>query len=175
MTPQSHLPPFSVAADEAPAYWLVGLLWNVVLSAKDTAGQFTMMDQLMPKDSGPPPHIHERYDEGFFIIEGEVEYTVGVGDDRHAVIAKDGASVWIPRGTMHAFQVKSETARALNFYTPGGFDESISYLATPATARTLPPADSGEGDTSGFPNDPDKRQAYLERIADLHSQTWRPE
>jgi len=175
MSTQPHLPPLSVSADEAPAYWLVGLLWNVVLSARDTAGQFTMMDQLMPRGSGPPPHIHERYDEGFFIIEGEVEYVVGVGHERRTILAKNGASVWIPRGTMHAFEVKSETARALNFYTPGGFDESISYLAAPAGAKTLPPADSATGDPSAFPNDPEKRQAYLERIADLHSQTWRPE
>jgi mannose-6-phosphate isomerase-like protein (cupin superfamily) len=175
MSPQPHLPPLSVAADDAPAYWLVGVLWNVVLSAENTAGQLTMMDQLMPKDSGPPPHIHERYDEGFFIIEGEVEYVVGVGDEQQTIRAGNGASVWIPRGTLHAFQVKSETARALNFYTPGGFDESISYLATPTTAKTLPPSDSGEGDPGGFPNDPEKQQAYLERIGELHSQTWRAE
>ncbi len=175
MTLPPHLPPFSVPADEAPAYWLVGVLWNVVLSAAQTAGELTMMDQLMAKGSGPPPHIHERYDEGFFIIEGEVEYVVGAGDEQQTILASDGASVWIPRGTLHAFQVSSETARALNFYTPGGFDESISYLATPAPARTLPPADSGEGDPSGFPDDPEKQQTYLERLSELHSQTWRAE
>lgn len=170
-----HLPPSAVSAQDAPAYWLVGLLWNVVLSADTTAGQFTMMDQEMPKDSGPPPHVHERYDEGFFIIDGEVEYTVGAGDEQGTIVARDGGAVWIPRGTQHAFTVKSETARALNFYTPGGFDDSISHLATPAAAKTLPPADSVESEPDHFPDDPEKRQAYLDRIAELHSQTWRPD
>lgn len=171
----AHLPPTVMAADDAPAYWLVGLLWNVVLSAETTAGQFTMMDQKMPKDTGPPPHVHERYDEGFFVIEGEVEYTVGAGDEQQTILARDGAAVWIPRGTLHSFKVKSETSRALNFYTPGGFDDSISYLATPARERTLPPADSPEAEPGRFPDDPEKQQAYLDRIAELHSQTWRPE
>ncbi len=171
----AHLPASAISADDAPAYWLVGLLWNVVLSADTTAGQFTMMDQQMPKDTGAPPHVHERYDEGFFIIEGEVEYTVGAGDDKRTIVARDGGAVWIPRGTLHSFKVKSETSRALNFYTPGGFDESISYRATPATARTLPPADSPEADPRRFPNDPAKQQAYLDRIAELHSQTSRPD
>jgi mannose-6-phosphate isomerase-like protein (cupin superfamily) len=58
------------------------------------------------------PHIHERYDEGFFIIDGEIEYTVGAGDDRQTIAAKAGGSVWIPRGTAHACTVKSEVTRA---------------------------------------------------------------
>lgn len=170
-----HLPASVISADEAPAYWLVGLLWNVVLSADTTAGQFTMMDQQMPVGSGAPPHVHERYDEGFFIIDGEVEYTVGAGADEQTIVARDGAAVWIPRGTLHSFTVKSETSRALNFYTPGGFDESISYRATPATAKTLPPAGMPEADHGHFPNDRGKQQAYLDRIAELHSQTSRPD
>jgi len=41
----------------------------------------------------------------------------------------------------------------------------------PATARTLPPADSGETDVRGFQTDPNKQQAHLTRIAELHSQS----
>jgi len=115
------------------------ILWNISLSADTTAGEFTLMDQTMPQGAGAPPHVHERYDEGFFIINGTVEYTIADDDGPRTILANDGTAVWIPRGTQHAFQVKSPTARALNFYTPGGFDESISMLATPATAKTLPP------------------------------------
>ena len=171
MSNHPHLPPTGVSATNAPAFWRVGILWNVTLSADATAGQFTLMDQTMPRGSGAPPHIHERYDEGFFIIDGEVAYTVGDHEDRHTIVAESGGAVWIPRGTWHTFEVQSETARALNFYTPGGFDENISLLATPATEKTLPPADSGETDVRGFQTDPDKQAAYLTRIAELHSQS----
>ena len=171
MSPRPHLPPSVIAAEDAPAFWRVGILWNIVLSADTTAGEFTMMDQTMPEGSGAPPHVHERYDEGFFIIDGAIEYMIDEGDQQRTVLAEAGAAVWIPRGTRHTFEVKSETSRALNFYTPGGFDESISLLGTPATERTLPPAESGEQDPRGFHTDPDRNEAYLARIANLHSQS----
>lgn len=171
MSPRPHLPPSVIAAKDAPAYWRIGILWNVVLSADTTSGQFTMIDQTMPAGTGAPPHIHERYDEGFFIIDGAIEYTVGDGDDQRTELAESGASVWIPRGTRHTFEIKTDPTRALNFYTPGGFDESISMLASPATERTLPPPGSGEDDPRGFQTDPEKERAYLSRIANLHSQS----
>jgi len=92
-------------------------------------------------------------------------------NEQRTTLAEPGAAVWIPRGTRHTFTVKSESCRALNFYTPGGFDESISMLATPATSRTLPPPDSGEQDPHGFQTDPGKQQEFLARIASLHSQS----
>jgi hypothetical protein len=65
--------------------------------------------------------------------------------------------VWIPPGTPHAFTVTSGPARALNFYTPGGFDDQFSYLATPATQKTLPPDD--------LPSvDPGQKETYLNRL-----------
>lgn len=171
MQDRPHLPASVISAEEAPAFWRVGILWNISLSAETTAGQFTMMDQTMPLGTGAPPHVHERYDEGFFIVDGAVEYTVAAGAGEQTMLAEAGAAVWIPRRTRHSFEVKSETSRALNFYTPGGFDESISMLATPATARTPPPAGSGEEDPRGFQTEPAKQDAYLRRISDLHSQS----
>jgi hypothetical protein len=141
VTKRPHLPASVISAEDAPAFWRVGILWNISLSAETTAGEFTMMDQ------------------------------VGHDTEQQTILADAGAAVWIPRGTPHAFEVKSETARALNFYTPGGFDESISMLATPAAAKTLPPADSGESDPRGFRTDPAKEAAYHQRIAELHSQS----
>ena len=171
MQNRPHLPASVISAADAPPFWRVGILWNISLSAETTAGQFTMMDQTMPQGTGAPPHVHERYDEGFFIIDGAVEYTVADADGEETTLAEAGAAVWIPRGTRHSFEVKSETSRALNFYTPGGFDESISMLATPADAKTVPPPGSGEEDPRGFQTDPAKEDAYLRRISDLHSQS----
>lgn len=118
----------------------------------------------MPNGAGPPPHVHERMSEGFYVLEGEIEYRVG--DERHSQVARVASAVWIPPGTRHSFTVKSETARALNFYTPGGFDDLFRFLATPATERSLPPAD--------LPDDlaPDAYNDYLKRLRDLHQETF---
>jgi mannose-6-phosphate isomerase-like protein (cupin superfamily) len=161
--------PAVVAADDAPAFWQLGILWNVPLSADTTAGQLSLLDQTMPRGSGPPSHVHERYDEGFFVISGRIRYVVGDSDDE--LVADEGAAVWIPRGTRHSFEVLSETCRVLNFYTPGGFDESVSLRAAPAQTRTLPPSGTQEADAHRPPMVPEREQGFRDRIAQLHSQT----
>ncbi len=55
----SHTPaiqPFVITRDEAPKYWLVDSLWSVLATAETTGGELTVLDQVMPKRSGPPPH-----------------------------------------------------------------------------------------------------------------------
>ena len=154
---------FAVDYEQAPAYWSIGILWNVLISAERSFGQFTLMDQTMPEGAGPPLLMHERMAEGFYILDGEIRYEVGA--EKTVTIARAGTAVWIPPGTPHSFKVTSETARALNFYTPGGFDDQFPFLATPAAEKTLPPAD-GAG-----PPDAEQREAYVDRLRDLHQET----
>ena len=153
--------PLVVAAENAPAYWNRGALWTVCLAAGQTDGAFTLLEQLMPEGNAPPPHVHERATEGFYVIEGNIDFTVA-GDSFHA---GPGSSAWIPPGTEHTFVVTSPTARVLNFYVPGGFDDRLPYMATPADARTLPPPD--------FRDSVDETHvaAYRDRLRDLHEET----
>ena len=154
--------PFVTRPEDAPAYWQDGALWTVLASGEQTQGVFTMLEQLMPGGGGPPPHTHERFHEVFYLLEGEITFQVG---ETLLTVGK-GATVWIPPGTVHSFYIESETARALNMYTPGGFDNTISMLATPAGARTLPPEGAVKEATPG------QERAFLERIRELYVQTW---
>jgi hypothetical protein len=52
----------------APAYWQVGILWAMLATSDQTNGQFSLMEEWCPKDSGPPPHYHDQ-DEAFYLIE----------------------------------------------------------------------------------------------------------
>lgn len=162
---QAGEPPQTVitAYDDAPAYWAIGILWNVLISGDESVGSFTLMDQTMPEGAGPPAHMHERSHEGFYILEGEITFSIGGAEERSVAVA--GTAVWIPPRTPHAFKVTSPEARALNFYTPGGFDDRFRFLGVPATEKTLPP--------SGLP-EPDPRQSeeYLARLRDLHQETF---
>ena len=94
------------------------------------------MWQLCPEGSGP--HYHDQ-DEGFFVMEGQINYVA----DGQPLVAKQGAFVWIPRGTVHRFRVESETATLLNFYTPAGFEQVILTGRLPAEVFTLPPKGLG--------------------------------
>lgn len=158
--------PVHTQVDSAPSFWADGGVWTVVASADATEGRFTMQDQIMPEGSGPSPHVHERYEEGFYVLDGEI--TCQVGAD--VITAGTGAFVWIPRGTPHAFRVRTETARALNFYTPGGFDEQTSMLFPKAPGRVMPPP-GASGGVRGRPGDAGPMRAFVDRTRDLHTQT----
>src|ERR1700739_4045867 len=121
--------------DTAPAYWMLDLLWLVLADGRDAGGGYSVMEQLMPQGSGPPiPHIHP-IDEWFYVIEGELTLKLG----EQTIAGGAGNFVWIPRGTVHLFTVTSQLCRALNCYTPAGFEQVIIGLADPAERRELPP------------------------------------
>jgi len=136
-----HLPPLPGSelvirsAETAPAYWLVDVLWLVLADGRDTGGRFSLMEQLLPQGAGPGPHKHTWSDETFYMLDGQI--TLLVGEETRA--ASKGDFVMVPRDTRHAFRVDSPTARFLNGYTPASLEALITELATPATARTLPP------------------------------------
>jgi len=132
--PSADLKPFITYRQEAPSFWQVDSLWSVLASGDTTGGALTVLDQVMPRRSGPPPHVHPRLHEYFYLLDGEIRYQIGA----EVTTATAGAMVSIPPNTIHGFAVASETARVLNMYTPGGFTEQISYLGTPATELRLP-------------------------------------
>ncbi len=160
-------------AGDSPAYWYRGVLWDVLLSADQTLGEFTFLEQVIPAGAGPPAHIHERQAEGFYLLYGEVEFVVG--NDDEVLRAEPGSAVWVPKSTRHAFRVVSEEdARVLNFYTPGGFDDHLPFFGVEATTQTLPPADLGVSvlDRERQGTSQERREAYLQRLTDIAEGTW---
>lgn len=126
--------PFSSNYQNAPAYWQVDILWVILATSEQTGGAYSLMEELCPKNSGPPPHYHDQ-DEGFHVLEGEITFQAG----DQILKASNGFFISIARGTIHSFRVDSEVARILNFYTPGGFEQTAIELGQPALTRTLPP------------------------------------
>jgi len=154
--------PFILRREDVPSFWLVDSLWSVLATADTTGGALSIMDQVMPKGSGPPAHIHPRLHEYFYLLEGDISYQLG----DQVLPASAGAFVSVPATTVHGFVVGSETARVLNLYTPGGFTEQISALGTPTTDLRLP----REGDQVAATNDTEN--AYLRHSAELNTQRW---
>ncbi len=127
---------FEVNHTEGRAYWGVGILWIMLATAEDTNGEYSCIEQLIPRGAGPGPHIHDLADETFYIMEGEMTFFV---EDK-PIKGTAGSFVAIPRGTKHAFQIDSDTVRLLNTYVPAGFEYAIIATSVPAEARTLPPS-----------------------------------
>ncbi len=82
---------------------VVGDIYRFLATGEDTDGKYAMWEAIVPPGSGPPPHVHSREEEGFFVLEGEV--TFQVGDDR--IVAKAGTFANMPIGTPHSFKNKS--------------------------------------------------------------------
>ena len=136
--------------DEAPAYWMQGILWTMLADADDTGGRWSMMEQLLPKGSGPPLHKHLWSDETFYILDGTLTFLL----ENELRTATRGAFINVARNTRHAFRVDSDTARFLNGYTPASMEAMVAELGKRTDQRTLPPPSPSQ--PSGTPQMPDE-------------------
>src|SRR5436853_5210219 len=71
---------------------VVGDVYRFLATGDNTHGTYAMWEAIVPPGGGPPPHVHSREEEGFYILEGEI--TVLTGDKR--IVATAGMFVNIP-------------------------------------------------------------------------------
>lgn len=126
--------PHLVPRDEGDHYHFLNHLMTTKVSAADTNDALTAMEFVGPRGFGPPLHRHEHEDELFYVVEGEVWFGCGENEAAHGV----GATVWLPRGHSHTFQILSEQARVFQVTTPGQFDRFVAALGTPLSSPVLP-------------------------------------
>jgi quercetin dioxygenase-like cupin family protein len=110
----------------------------VKAAAEQTAGAYSIIEDLAPKGSGAPLHRHREDDEAFYVLDGELTFYLEGERPLHAVA---GAFVHIPGGTVHAFRVDSDTARYLIITTPQ-HERFYRAIAEPAHSRSIPPETS---------------------------------
>jgi quercetin dioxygenase-like cupin family protein len=91
----------------------------IKVAGADTNDGLSCMLHTVPPMTGPPLHQHQREDELFYVIEGEVTFEI----DGKRTLAKAGTTLFAPRLTKHAFQNFSQSAaRLLITLVPGGLD-----------------------------------------------------
>src|SRR5215471_8915033 len=115
--------------------WYSGWLLTFLATGEDTRGQFALMEQIARKGNVPPRHIHHREDETFYVIEGEMTFSVG---DR-TIKATPGTVIFAPRHIPHSFTIDSEQVRILVQLTPAGGEGFFKACSVPAPSMTLPP------------------------------------
>ena len=70
---------------------------------------------IAPRTEGPPQHRHARHDEGFYVVSGTVQFTIG----ETTYMAPAGTLAMIPPGAPHTFANPGDTpAVLLNTFTP---------------------------------------------------------
>jgi mannose-6-phosphate isomerase-like protein (cupin superfamily) len=126
-----------VPPGEGLGLWSVGDLLTLKVREQHTAGDFVLAEALIPPGGGPPPHIHLREDEMFYVLEGQISF---VFDDK-TFVAGPGKAVFLPRGKVHTFANRtSEPARALVWASPSNFERFMLEFGVPLTDSPLAPA-----------------------------------
>jgi len=134
-----------IGPGEGDAFSAVGDVHRVLASGRQTGDVYTLHEIRASPNNGPPPHIHPREDECFFVLEGEGEFQIG--DEK--ITARAGTFIQGPRGIAHSFKNNTQLpARILVFITPAGFENFVSEFAQPLASFESPaiPASKDEID-----------------------------
>jgi mannose-6-phosphate isomerase-like protein (cupin superfamily) len=123
------------------ALWMLNSLLVERATAADTNGQYTLLEQWITADGNPPPHVHEREDEGFLVVEGQVDVTVGDTTTRLG----PGGFAFAPRGVPHTYAIVEGTAHLFAIATPGGIEHFFRELGEPAGELALPAPTQPDG------------------------------
>jgi quercetin dioxygenase-like cupin family protein len=114
---------------------VAGDTYTILLTGKDTAGQFCLIDMHIPPGGGPPPHRHD-CEETFVLQEGELEVTFR-GQKQ---VARAGQTINVPANAPHQFHnSSSQPVRMLCICSPAGMEEFFMEVGAPVASRTTPP------------------------------------
>jgi len=129
--------PYMLAAGEGEHRHFLNHLATTKV-APGATGSMTAIEFLAPRGFGPPLHVHDDEDEVMVVLDGEIAFRSSDSES----IASAGATVFLPHGVPHTFQVLSDTARfttvsASNTGIPR-FDRMVAELGDPTDEPTLP-------------------------------------
>jgi len=107
---------------------VVGDIYRFLATGDDTNGKYALWESIVPPGGGPPPHLHSREEEGFYILEGEI--TFHVGDER--IVATAGMFANMPVGKPHFFKNESDkSAKMLISVAPAGLEKMFFEVGVP--------------------------------------------
>ena len=118
---------------------VVGDVYRFLATGEDTNGKYALWEAIVPPGGGPPPHVHSREEEGFYVLEGEITFTV----NGERLVATAGMFANMPVGTPHSFKNESgKPARMLISVAPAGLEKMFFEFGVPlaeGATTALPP------------------------------------
>lgn len=84
-----------------------------------------LLESEVPPGGGFPGHVHDEYEEVFYVLSGDIEYLLGDG----WITAQPGSTVFVPPGRVHAFRNTTDRpARHLAIASPADAMTMIEEL-----------------------------------------------
>jgi quercetin dioxygenase-like cupin family protein len=125
-------------AEEGPATWAMGSLFERLVAGAETEGALGVSVVTQPPGTATPLHVHSRESEAFYLLDGEMSYQAGETVHRLG----PGSFIYLPKGMPHAFRITgSMPARVLAIAVPGGVLALYDEVGIPAAEHRLPGAD----------------------------------
>ena len=110
-----HQQPVVVLPDSGEQLNIAGSRTFHKIKSKDTKGVFSVMEFVTPPGKGVALHVHEREDELVYLLEGEIEVTLG----NQKMKAVPGVMALLPRGIPHGFtNIGDKPSRLLDTIYP---------------------------------------------------------
>ncbi len=101
-----------------------------VLASNTVTHAYEITRQQGESGMGPPPHSHD-WDESFYVIAGEVEFTCS----GKTVVCPPGTLVHVPAGTRHSFRYLVDGCDVLELTGQGGMATQVFETIS----REIPP------------------------------------
>jgi len=114
--------------------WYKGILSSQLATDENTDGAFDLVLANMKCGTEPPPHVHTREHELFYVLDGSLDAYV----DDQVFHVGPGECVFLPLGRPHAYIIRSPEIRMLTFITPGGFMKVVAPMSAPAEKMEIP-------------------------------------
>ena len=135
-----------IPADTGEAYWVMGGLFTYLVTGAESGGSyFTLIVDVGP-EAGPPPHIHHLEEEQFYVLDGELTYSVG----HQTFDVSTGDFIHIPRGIVHSFKNGSRPSRLLATFSPAGIEGFFREAGDPVDDRLKSPPPVTEATIARF-------------------------
>src|ERR1700682_5235881 len=99
---------------------VVGDVYRFLATGDDTNGKYALWEAIVPPGGGPPPHVHSREEEGFYVLEGEITLMI----DGKPLVAPAGMFANLPVGILHSFKNETDRpAKMLISIAPAGLEK----------------------------------------------------
>jgi quercetin dioxygenase-like cupin family protein len=117
----------SASADSPRRVTVLGGIKIVYLAtSEDTRGEYSLFEITTPPGQGPPPHVHTREDESWYVLDGAFDFQIG----DQSFTATRGWFGLGPRNIPHGLKAAGTgPAKMLMIVTPAGFERFFDELA----------------------------------------------
>jgi len=98
---------------------------RLLAESEQTNGTFALGEFSGAEGPWTVPHVHERSEESFYVLDGAFTFTLG----EEELDAGPGTFILVPRGMRHVMRAGADGGRFLTLWTPAGLESMFVELS----------------------------------------------